>query len=1291
MKLFNSIKSLVSGSAAKFVGLKYKSMAGLLTFSLFALAGCTDDLEIRNSLPDTDDNTLTILMPNVEAAAEYGASRGNGDYDSNKDLADEAKINNLWFFAFPQGSTSSDLKIVKNIQGTASQIKFAGQDDSNNSSYTSYTVTNVSGGDYKIYLLANFEGYVNKPNGYSDYEAYFKSLSESDLKELVLNFRTNNPTVGNLPMYCLHKDIKTSADATNGIGESANFTFNKNSKQIYADLTFMCAKVRYTILFDKTPNSGFSKTFTSTVSFKDPKAKKIVDKVAITGTASGASTFDLNSIDFEEKNYPDDGSELLKEKPTKFEQNLTKLQGNYDANKRAWQGTIYLPENPVSGDARTTLYFTGEGNQVSTTADAYILPLFNDNGITLERGKFYDVIAKVTTPNTVDLESSLNVTEWDPKNLMYELHGPYELIVEKTTIGVNTNTFVTMGYDSDVQVTFVSPVYEGRDVYTIETVTDDMLDENDQPYQFDEKWPYHLRIMVNPDITLSEITDIQNKKMDEYSYFNIVAGNLKKMIKINPLEISPIFDVSPNDITIDLRECVSDNKNTVTYKITCKTNLPVKDGELTLEGANELLNGISNSGQELLKLKVEGTNVLEGTGTTLTIKQQVTTFVLTVSNLTSGNSFWETERTYTLTFEHTDADEDKTPQKVKITIKPFTTDYVIHFKDKSGEWDDPHIYIYQCLELPSNLVGTNSKYAGRTVGYKDGDGKEDDGTTDKDLYAGLEYAFTNNISFKGWIGYGGSCDPNEGNTVFENGFVHMGGYDSDNSRYYKATAYQTDKYDYTTNLNFNHFAQKDTQKNNFKCTKCSADNLNKDNNGNTGKRGWPGVMMIKEENGWWKYTLTGIATPGKAMIMFTNVDYQDHSKASHGETYRYPNHAEVGIPLFDFPNREGWFLFDQHNPSKGGTFVAKNPDTNPSTPGTDPPADSFTYRIYWPKSVNGGNSYLYVWSFGNEPLNDQKWWDWNDCQNHQEEDPDYPDYYYAEYTCTTDYGTSIDTFGFKFRYNTWESSNREGDLIKDSFEKVEDHLYVATVGVSGSNPNSITKGYPTNSGSGSTAYRLYWPKAKGEYIHLMVNGNAVDDVAINGNGWNTTVTRYDGTYLDYYYYRDFSYTGDPTTATLTYKYYGVGQNEGSQDWTAGKLSNFSTGNIRYAYINSPSTTANLVGQQPTSNPLSGRNYYEVDDLLIVGWGTNYSGSNLGYLFVEKLNGASGYDPVGAKNSTTNSKGKNYCSFRVKGGFVNKTSIIFTVGDTDSNAWWAANKPVPFSADCLNKRDSWDLF
>ena len=54
--------------------------------------------------------------------------------------------------------------------------------------------------------------------------------------------------------------------------------------------------------------------------------------------------------------------------------------------------------------------------------------------------------------------------------------------------------------------------------------------------------------------------------------------------------------------------------------------------------------------------------------------------------------------------------------------------------------------------------------------------------------------------------------------------------------------------------------------------------------------------------GWYRFELSGVATPGKALIMFTDTHPHGYDVAN-----RYPLDKQVGVPLFDFPNREGWF------------------------------------------------------------------------------------------------------------------------------------------------------------------------------------------------------------------------------------------------------------------------------------------------------------------------------------------------------------------------------------------------
>ena len=70
-------------------------------------------------------------------------------------------------------------------------------------------------------------------------------------------------------------------------------------------------------------------------------------------------------------------------------------------------------------------------------------------------------------------------------------------------------------------------------------------------------------------------------------------------------------------------------------------------------------------------------------------------------------------------------------------------DYVIHFRPGT-DWGSPHIYVYQCLQLPGDLAQNASK----PVGYKFED------NYNFVYFAALEYSFTGKIAFKGWKGYG---------------------------------------------------------------------------------------------------------------------------------------------------------------------------------------------------------------------------------------------------------------------------------------------------------------------------------------------------------------------------------------------------------------------------------------------------------------------------------------------------------------------------------------------------------
>lgn len=84
------------------------------------------------------------------------------------------------------------------------------------------------------------------------------------------------------------------------------------------------------------------------------------------------------------------------------------------------------------------------------------------------------------------------------------------------------------------------------------------------------------------------------------------------------------------------------------------------------------------------------------------------------------------------------------------------------------------------------------------------------------------------------------------------------------------------------------------------------------------KPSWPGVSMSEDpENEGWKLfelstdkpgwcSITGAKDkypkPGETLIMFNSGENNDYQ--------RYPYHMEPGVQLFDFMNREGWFVYD---------------------------------------------------------------------------------------------------------------------------------------------------------------------------------------------------------------------------------------------------------------------------------------------------------------------------------------------------------------------------------------------
>ncbi|MCH5227955.1 MAG: hypothetical protein J1F16_09125 [Muribaculaceae bacterium] len=401
MKNLKSLKTIAYGTAL---------------IALAPLASCSNE-EVTSPEPivENDGTTLTLYLPDF--TPDYVLSR------TGEISATENTITDLWFYAIPDGQDTEGktgvFKAAKIIGSSTTDVPFA------NSNYKGYTVNSIQQGKYKIYLLANFEKYVNPTSG--TVKDYMEGLNSSDaIEAVVLKFAgTNNEysadkylTSSSLPMAFLSDKIKKSKDDTN---PATTFEFSKTNNSVYADLTIQCAKVRYTVLFDNTPNTGYSTDFyTTNVNFSNTaSAAYVISQTTVSSTANASVSNiingGLNNLPFNKCKYPEDNSSLLTVNPNgtdkiSYEPDLSTQESDIwtdNAKKRAWQGTFYFPENPSNSSTTITVSpATGEDNIAK--AGTFTLPK-------LERGKFYDVVAKLVSPGTYifDVNVYVRINPWE--------------------------------------------------------------------------------------------------------------------------------------------------------------------------------------------------------------------------------------------------------------------------------------------------------------------------------------------------------------------------------------------------------------------------------------------------------------------------------------------------------------------------------------------------------------------------------------------------------------------------------------------------------------------------------------------------------------------------------------------------------------------------------------------------------------------------------------------------------------------------------------------------------------
>lgn len=497
----------------------------------------------------------------------------------------------------------------------------------------------------------------------------------------------------------------------------------------------------------------------------------------------------------------------------------------------------------------------------------------------VKRSYFYDYVGNSKG------EFKLEVQPWDPVTIAGALHGPYFLHVDRTGIDIEAGESASIWYESNAPIECISGTYtpvggEPIDIYQF-SVTDNSIS-----------------VSVNPKIKAGELEKV--KEEDGWKHFTVKAGTILKQIDVNNLDLHEFLTVDVNSVTIDVREQIASGIYSGSFVIPIRTNLErFRIERVSWEGV---------AGSEVVLCDPDGSaienfDILPG-------ESGVYNLQVRFNGLNDGLAFWQSRRQLQFTVSGTFADGTAVSETVNVNVLASNEDYIIHLY--APGWSSPHIFVYQTLELPADHKDFPNGAVGDGVGN-----------------AALEYSFTGGAAFKGWnvttdgINYNNPNDDKVYDSInyfytFSEGSISAGNwvvgqgdwghhyYDMDFCASYRATV---------------------------DCDQC------KDINNS---RLWPGIKMQSEGDGWWVFRLPGIATPGNALIMFTDATTTHIANG----TNRYPGSNEPGVPLFDYPSREGYF-------SVGSGSTHQFSPTRPDIKTPTPSENYVTYRIQWHYEYSG--------------------------------------------------------------------------------------------------------------------------------------------------------------------------------------------------------------------------------------------------------------------------------------------------------------------------------------------------
>lgn len=824
-------------------------------FILLVTVSCSDELGGERA-PISSESNLHVLVPTVLSSRGTRADDASGLPTYNATV-DECQINDLTLYAFPVKNEGKLL--VETLPAPLATMMV----EPNVANYQ----LNIEPGTYHIYVVANMNKVLSGQT----------IKTENELKNIVLGYGVGAvpgmPVSTNIPMIYEPKDVN---------GNIIDKKIEKSGKkytEVAANLKFTCVKVKLNLIMDPTASDNL---YGKSYSITDIAAQKLTPSTHLlwdgkfTQTdvtpeyAKGIDTPLYKSTPTGDASkgcyYQKDEYEIIEANKDVANEDVVKIADAYKdkgtpnpANDKQWlfQGTYYLPERYISkADEQSVLKISGKVN--NSNKNQYTINLghkqnASDAAPTFPRGTYYEITGKLKSYGDMDLDCDVKVDDWKPVEINADFYHT-TLWVNKAEAEVSSTKSDTISYKSSETVV---------DFGCIDTKT--VGETNQDIIVVTKRDGNNIIFGINPEIPIRLFEkDETTGKREGTATVYLQANNIKKYIKVH-YDVTPYFKVSPKDVVIYYEED-PDGKKVLEKHFVVETNLGgLKayqniNGTLTPKASGSTAK-VGNA-PSCLQINYDNIPVTEN-GITVYGK-----YVMKVTETEDPKT--TTVYNFTLSpLNNISGDEDRS-QEVTVTVKPKFGPYRIY------------------MRAINNICNW--------------DGKED-GTANlgilfaeqKAEYTGINGSYNDNKNFNwydGWTDKDVSKDENnDDNKHIQDGRHKMYMYTQLGENTSGSTTVKDDAYVWIFSEKF------------------PGDQMT----GDVNNAGW--YYKDMEFNAYSKYAENKAAgtkkqiKPGQTLVIFGTGE--NVGKDVTGCTpHRFPHTMDPGIPLFNYEDREGWYLYD---------------------------------------------------------------------------------------------------------------------------------------------------------------------------------------------------------------------------------------------------------------------------------------------------------------------------------------------------------------------------------------------